>query len=224
MHCLKKGKSSHKPAPAQKAFSNVITRYYNGIKEALTSPVETVAKVGASLINGLNNFVKKDKMDLGNFVARQAEDAYNAAVDRVTSSDDPMYEMHTMLEELVIEVSASAAIGSGVSALVGRAGMGAVASSTVASSEVPMPIGPLLRGSTGRTIPKNLIEQMSMNAVRKNPNLGIVIMENMKDSRWSGWSKMEFKTKSSNGVNAVIHYQGKFVNGQLKYVDDFKFK
>lgn len=57
---------------------------------------------------------------------------------------------------------------------------------------------------------------MSMNAVRKNPNLGIVIMENMKDSRWSGWSKMEFKTKSSNGVNAVIHYQGKFVNGQLK--------
>lgn len=63
---------------------------------------------------------------MGNFVARQAEDAYNAAVDRVTSSDDPMYEVHTMLEELVIEVSASAAIGSGVSALVGRAGMGAV--------------------------------------------------------------------------------------------------
>ena len=152
-------KEKPKPAPAQKAFSNVITRYYNGIKEALTSPVETVAKVGASLINGLNNFVKKDKMDLGNFVARQAEDAYNAAVDRVTSSDDPMYEMHTMLEELVIEVSASAAISSGVSALVGRADMGAVASSTVASYEVPMPIGPLLSGSTGRTIPKTLLNK-----------------------------------------------------------------
>ena len=38
-------KEKPKPAPAQKAFSNVITMYYNGIKAAVTSPVETDATV-----------------------------------------------------------------------------------------------------------------------------------------------------------------------------------
>lgn len=52
---------------------------------------------------------------------------------------------------------------------------------------------PLGLGSTGRTTANNLAEQMGM-----------------KDSRWSGWTKMEYKVKTENGV--------------LKAVDNFKFK
>lgn len=79
-----------------------------------------------------------------------------------------------------------------------------VAGAAIGSSESVMPIGPLMRGSTGRVTARNLLEKMSMNAVRKNPNIGTVIMENMKDSRWRGWSKMEYKVKYSNGVNTVF--------------------
>lgn len=49
-------------------------------------------------------------------------------------------------------------------------------------------------------------------------------MTGMKDSRWSGWSKMQHIVRTQNGSKAVIHYVGKWENGVLKYIDDFKFK
>ena len=57
-----------------------------------------------------------------------------------------------------------------------------------------------------------------------NPQLGKVIMTGMKDSRWLGWSKMQFSVESANGVKVIVHYVGKWENGVLKAVDDFKFK
>lgn len=63
-----------------------------------------------------------------------------------------------------------------------------------------------------------------MENIKANPNLGKVVMEGMKDSRWLGWSKMQYTVTSQNGVKAVVHYVGKFENGVLKAVDDFKFK
>jgi hypothetical protein len=81
-------------------------------------------------------------------------------------------------------------------------------------------------GSTGRTTAANLMEQMAMKDAVANPHLG-KILENMKplsDPRWQGWLKMQYSVKSQNGINAVIHYVGKWENGVLKAVDDFKFK
>jgi hypothetical protein len=83
---------------------------------------------------------------------------------------------------------------------------------------------PLGLGSTGRTAAANLVEQLAMKDAMANPQLGTRLMEGMKDSRWLGWTKMEYKIKTQNGVNAVIHYVGQWENGVLKAVDDFKFK
>ena len=65
---------------------------------------------------------------------------------------------------------------------------------------------------------------MAMKDAMANPHLGTRLMEGMKDARWSGWTKMEYKVKTEKGVNAIIHYVGKWENGVLKAVDDFKFK
>ncbi|MBB5649197.1 RHS repeat domain-containing protein, partial [Pedobacter cryoconitis] len=83
---------------------------------------------------------------------------------------------------------------------------------------------PLGLGSTGRTVANNLVEQMAMKDALKNPQLGRRLMEGMKDSRWPGWTKMEYKVKTAEGVRAIVHYLAKWENGVLKAVDDFKFK
>ena len=49
-------------------------------------------------------------------------------------------------------------------------------------------------------------------------------MTGMKDSRWLGWNKMQYTHRALDGTKTTIHYVGKFENGVLKYVDDFKFK
>jgi len=83
---------------------------------------------------------------------------------------------------------------------------------------------PLGLGSTGRTAATNLNEQLAMREAMSNPAAGRVIMEGLKDARWSGWSKMQYIHTGLDGVKTNIHYVGKFENGILKYVDDFKFK
>ncbi len=99
-----------------------------------------------------------------------------------------------------------------------------VKSARVAAESSTEALVTLGRGSTGRTVANNLAEQMAMENITANPTLGKVVMEGMKDSRWLGWSKMQYTVTSENGVKAVVHYVSKFENGVLKYVDDFKFK
>ncbi|MFE6650220.1 hypothetical protein ACFVJS_26920, partial [Nocardioides sp. NPDC057772] len=79
----------------------------------------------------------------------------------------------------------------------------------------PKPLG---RGSTGRTVPENLKEQMAMTAVRNNPAGSPVTRIKMGDSRWpgsDGWVKMQ---QIEGDVN--IHYVYNTLTGS---VDDFKF-
>ena len=45
-------------------------------------------------------------------------------------------------------------------------------------------------------------------------------MTGMKDSRWLGWSKMQYSVESVNGVKVIVHYLGKCENRVLKAVDD----
>jgi RHS repeat-associated protein len=75
-------------------------------------------------------------------------------------------------------------------------------------------------GSTGRTAPENLREQLAMEEVRANPAAGKELKNiKMNDSRWpasQGWVKME---RQVNGVS--VHYVRNTITGA---VDDFKFK
>jgi Pretoxin HINT domain len=76
------------------------------------------------------------------------------------------------------------------------------------------------RGSTGRTEPANLKEQLAMKEANSNPTAGRIITRiTMSDSRWpadEGWVKMQ---QNVNGV--IIHY---VYNTETGVADDFKFK
>ena len=83
---------------------------------------------------------------------------------------------------------------------------------------------PLGLGSTGRTTALNLAERLAMKEITGNPKMGSVIIENLRDPRWLGWHKLEYVHRGLDGTKVTIHYVGKYVDGVLKYVDDFKFK
>lgn len=73
-------------------------------------------------------------------------------------------------------------------------------------------------GSTGRTTPMNITEQLAMEQAKSDPAAGTQLRLRMTDSRWpasAGWVKM---AQNINGVE--IHY---LINSQSGAVDDFKF-
>ena len=67
--------------------------------------------------------------------------------------------------------------------------------------------------------PKSIQDQMTLKAAKKGK--GEVIIEDLKDSRFRGMEKMEFKVKSANGNDSVVHYVRDPKSGELM---DFKFK
>ena len=79
------------------------------------------------------------------------------------------------------------------------------------------------RGSTGRTEPLNLNEQLAMEQVRSNPSAGTPITSiTLNDPRWpssEGWVKMQQIVPTSHG-DINIHY---VYNQTLNLYDDFKF-
>jgi hypothetical protein len=87
-----------------------------------------------------------------------------------------------------------------------------------AATKVLRLLTPLGRGSTGRTVAKDLTEQMVMKEIMSNPTMGREIIRNLGDPRWSGWSKMSWRN-----AGVEIHYVAKYENGVLVAVDDFKF-
>ena len=80
---------------------------------------------------------------------------------------------------------------------------------------------PLGRGSTGRTVPANLNEQLAMKEIMSNPDAGKILIKKMRDAsgRWDGWSKMSNKT--AHGVE--IHFNALREDSIIKAIDDFKF-
>src|SRR4029077_4334593 len=74
------------------------------------------------------------------------------------------------------------------------------------------------RGSTGRSAPANLKEQLAMEQAMSDPEAGVQLPLSMSDTRWpasDGWVKM---SQDINGVE--IHY---VYNTSTGAVDDFKF-
>ena len=95
--------------------------------------------------------------------------------------------------------------------------------STKISSTSPKTNQAISRGSTGRTQPVNLREQLAMEQVKSNPSAGQRLDITMNDPRWpvsEGWIKMQQIVPTSQG-NINIHY---VYNQTLKIFDDFKFK
>ncbi len=83
------------------------------------------------------------------------------------------------------------------------------------------------RGSTGRTEPKNLMEEMAYEATKKYPfeehsgkSLKLV-KDALEDPRWKGWQKWQAVFKSNNGKVVNIHF---VYDPVRKLFDDFKFK
>ena len=80
----------------------------------------------------------------------------------------------------------------------------------------PKPLG---RGSTGRTVPRTIKEQMAMTSVRNAPRGKPIPMGALTDQRWlarEGWVNLQ---QVEGGV--TIHYVW---NKRTGAVDDFKFK
>lgn len=80
------------------------------------------------------------------------------------------------------------------------------------------------RGSTGRTEPENLVEQLAMEQVKSDLLNGAKALKNitLRDKRWlssDGWVKMQSVIRSGSH-QTTIHY---VYNQSLNLVDDFKF-
>jgi hypothetical protein len=67
--------------------------------------------------------------------------------------------------------------------------------------------------------PASIQDQMAMDAAKKGA--GERIMKNLKDSRFKGMEKFEYKVKSDAGNDSVVHYVRDPKTGKLM---DFKFK
>jgi RHS repeat-associated protein len=113
-----------------------------------------------------------------------------------------------------------------IAAVVGGAASGIIGEGGAAvEGELPGLPGaaqkPLGLGSTGRTTPASVSEQLAMEEAMANPSAGelIPLKKGMTDSRWpgsQGWVKLRQRI---NGHE--IHYVG---HGPTGAVDDFKFK
>ena len=83
------------------------------------------------------------------------------------------------------------------------------------------------RGSTGRTEPKNLMEQMAYEAAKLDPfhpgegNTIRRVIDSIGDARWKGWEKWEIVIRSKEGAKVTIHF---VYDSVLDLFDDFKFK
>jgi RHS repeat-associated protein len=120
-------------------------------------------------------------------------------------------------------------IKGGVKALVALYKVTKAVKPTLALAKSIIPIAG--RGNTGRILANTLDEQLAMKEIVMNPNLGVPAMgQAMGDPRWKGWIKMQYVHRRINAdgetstVTATIHYVGRFVDGVLEEVDDFKFK
>jgi len=67
--------------------------------------------------------------------------------------------------------------------------------------------------------PSSIQDRMTMGAAKKGA--GTKIMDNMKNERYKGWEKWEYKVKSADGRDSVVHYVR---NPQTGKTADFKFK
>ena len=139
--------------------------------------------------------------------------AYGMAVAAAASTSNSVKEFNDQGNWGTVAATAGGAVLGGVGGYI----------STKNSSTLPKTKQPTSRGSTGRTQPVNLKEQLAMEQVKLNPLEGKPLDLIMNDPRWpasEGWIKMQQIVRTSQG-NINIHY---VYNPTLQIFDDFKFK
>ncbi|WP_448910253.1 RHS repeat domain-containing protein [Holdemania massiliensis] len=83
------------------------------------------------------------------------------------------------------------------------------------------------RGSTGRTKPQDIVEEIAMDNTKKNPfnpgegNSVRRVIDELGDERWKNWEKWEVVYRTDSGRKVTIHFSYDPVNHLF---DDFKFK
>ncbi|MES9903254.1 MAG: hypothetical protein ABW168_11355, partial [Sedimenticola sp.] len=75
------------------------------------------------------------------------------------------------------------------------------------------------RGGKWSRAPKSIQDQMTLDAARKGA--GSKIRSNLGDPKFKGMEKWEYKVKSGNGQDSVVHYVR---DPNTKNLMDFKFK
>lgn len=69
--------------------------------------------------------------------------------------------------------------------------------------------------------PKSLQDKLTLEAALKHPKEAILIIESLNDPKFRGMEKWQYKTKSADGKDSVVHYVRDPKTGKLY---DFKFK
>ena len=137
---------------------------------------------------------------------------YGMAVLSAVSTSNSVQEFNDQGNWGTVAATAGGAVLGGVGACTSTKG-----SSTTKTKR------PTSRGSSGRTQPFNLREQLAMEQVKSNPLEGTPLTKIiLKDARWpssEGWVKMQQVIPTSQG-DINIHY---VYNQTLKIFDDFKF-
>ena len=67
--------------------------------------------------------------------------------------------------------------------------------------------------------PKSIQDKMALEAAKEGQ--GVVIIRSLNDARYKGMEKIEFKVKSTNGKDSVVHYVR---DPKTQELMDFKFK
>jgi len=68
-------------------------------------------------------------------------------------------------------------------------------------------------------VPKSIQDRLALEAAKRGE--GIKVIEGLNDPRFKGMDKMEYKVKSADGLDSVVHYVRDPKTGKLM---DFKFK
>ncbi|KAA5535573.1 hypothetical protein [Paenimyroides baculatum] len=96
-------KKTRKDAENQ-GTENVVTKYFNTAVAIVTDPVGTAINT-LSGVGKLASEMITNKEDVGSFILRKANEAYDSYLYRIKYSQDPEYEFHVVMAELKTEIS-----------------------------------------------------------------------------------------------------------------------
>ncbi|WP_347815000.1 RHS repeat domain-containing protein [Leptospira noguchii] len=200
-----KDPTGHAPQDYDAGFKDsskgIVKGTVDSVKSALSAPTPVNAAVNSAVATG------KGVYDL----AKDYKGTYNSAKDfagKLTSKDDK-----------VRDYAAGQAAAHTMSAVLG--GMAGKA----LGSKLPKPKTDLPGGGTNNggkqwsREPKSIQDQMTLDASKKGA--GKNILNNLDDPKYKGMEKWEYKTKSKNGKDSVVHYVKDPKTNELM---DFKFK
>ncbi len=191
------------------------------IATLVASPLESVKLVGqayAQKVEEINNLESQGKYDEANYELGKLFFDVSSAITGLAAAGKLVVNQGSKLATVLQEVKGAKAVTAKVEDLASIASLDSnVQFLEIYGEVVQRPLG---RGSTGRSTPNNLPEQIALKEALLDPQSGKHLVNiNMNDSRWpgeEGWIKMQ---KRHDDI--IIHY---VMNTETGAVDDFKIK